>query len=481
MVLKCPSCAATNVERIPVESPEGKEMLDMLKKVQKTAIPEFYFTPSYQKELANLSILYCNSCKLVEIIDIKKKESILKTRLRQKKERGKSTAGGLFIALLSLMLGVYGIFYLEIYDPEVDIQILPFTEFTIELILGIGVASLAGFVVFLAMSLGLIKYMQKYPNTLEFTMRAHRMSFGDDEMYFFEYSTEREQISFKATLARSFYGSILVLGIGILIIENFFTIPDLQEFKWTASYIVIFSILIAFPLIMIYLYTSPWLTKEINLFAGDKKNRNVKNVGEWLDNSLQFFAVIDIILTGIIILDSNLGSYVIIIGCLVLIVFAWILIFTTIFNNYYHADMKNQLKEYLKAKYAIPIRQVRLAPQYYYCQDCGELLDFIHDDKCSKCGTPIFKCMICGDVMNRSGAKFDKDGGQCYDSQGKLDALVKKVEKKLDNVDDDHVDALFCSECGQPAHADELYSWVELRGTCPNCKKKIALDPLPFE
>nr|MDO8117562.1 hypothetical protein [Candidatus Sigynarchaeota archaeon] len=450
-------------------------------KVQKISIPDYYFTPSYQKELANLSILFCNSCKLVEVVDIKKKESILKTRLREKSERGKSTAGGMVIAFLSLALGVFAIFYLEIYDPDVDIQILPFTELSLDLTIGIGLLCLGGFIVFLGMSVGLIKYMQKHPSTLEFTMRAHRLTFGDDEMYFFEYSTEREQISFKATLARSFYGSILVLGIGILIIENFFTIPDLQEFKWTASYIVIFSILIAFPLIMIYLYTSPLLTKEINLFAADKKNRNVKNVGEWLDNSLQFFAVIDIILTGIIIIDSNLGPYIIIIGCLVLIVFAWILIFTTLFNNYYHAEMKNHLKDYLRAKYALPIRQVRLAPQFYYCQQCGDLLDFIHDDECAKCNTPIFKCMVCGDVMTRSTAKFDKDGGQSYDSQSKLDALVKKVEKKLDKVDEEHVDALFCSECGLPAHADELYSWVELRGTCPACKKKITLDPLPFE
>ncbi|NMC07036.1 MAG: hypothetical protein GYA24_17600, partial [Candidatus Lokiarchaeota archaeon] len=324
---------------------------------------------------------------------------------------------------------------------------------------------------FLLTSILLAKIMQARVSILEFTFKLHRLINGDDRLYFFEYSSEREQIDFKASILRSFYGAILVLGIGILVIENFFTIPDLQQYKWDAAMITAVSILIAFPLIIIFLYVSPLITKEINLYAHNKKSRDTKNVGEWLDAALQFFAAVDILLTSIIIVDSKLGGYILIILCLVLVVFAWILIFTVIFNNLYHSEIKNKLKEYLKQKYLLPIRQMHLAPQFYYCQSCGQLLDFIHDDKCSKCSEPIVKCMICGDVLVTSDRAPGKDGAG---EQDRLMQLARKVERKLNKDDSDRVGELACPKCGAMAHVDEFYSWVSLRGTCPSCKEKIS-------
>nr|MDO8112122.1 hypothetical protein [Candidatus Sigynarchaeota archaeon] len=197
-------------------------------------------------------------------------------------------------------------------------------------------------------------------------------------------------------------------------------------------------------------------------------------VGEWLDSALQFFAVVDIILTAIIIADSNLGGYIIIILCLVMIIFAWILVFTAIFNNYYHSELKNNLKEYLRQKYLLPIRQIRLAPQFYYCQNCGTLLDFIHEDRCSKCGGAIIKCVICGDVLQTASGKYDKVDGKSVDPQDRLAQLAKKMERKLNKDDSDVIGELACPECGVFAHVDEFYSWVQLHGTCPSCKKKIS-------
>ncbi|MEX2727813.1 MAG: hypothetical protein Q6353_011205 [Candidatus Sigynarchaeum springense] len=485
MPLKCPSCEARDVEKIALDSDEGKAIIYDLLKYQKVRLPKIYEMPSFKEERNNVFILCCKTCGLVEIVDFKRKESLVKTKLRKKRESGKGLAVGIAIGTICTLVGILVILWAEFYwvtlnilDSEghpqsVDIKLLAgLPGFTNEVIVLIVVITAAAILLFILSSYALLKLIQKRIFILEFNFKLHR-AMGDDKMYFFEYSSEREQVSFKASVVRSIYGAILVLGIGILVIENFFTIPDLRPYQWDAAYITVVAILIAFPLIIIYLYVSPIITKEVNLYAHNKKSRDTKNVGEWLDSALQLFAAVDILLTSIIIIDSNLGGYIIVILSLVLIVFAWILIFTTIFNNYYHAEFKLKFKEHLKQKYLLPIRQMRLAPQFYYCPSCGQLLDFIHDDKCSKCAEPIVKCMICGDVLVTSG--YDHaHGKEGAGEQDRLIQLARKVERKLNKDDSDRVGELACPECGAMAHVDELYSWVSLRGTCPSCKKKIS-------
>ncbi len=473
--LKCPSCDARDVEKIELDSEEGKAIQYDLLKYQKIRLPKLYETQSYKEERKNVFVLLCRSCGLVEIVDFKRKDSLVKTKVRKKRESGKDVVLGITIAVVCIFVGVYFIFWVE-FDPAmmVDIQLLSgFSGFTTEAYLTITILTGGATLLFLLVTLVIVKILRKKVSILEFNFKLHRAAFGDDKMYFFEYSSEREQVSFKATMTRSFYGAILVLGIGILIIENFFTIPDLIPHRWTAALVTSVAIFIALPLIIVFLYVSPLITKEINLYAHNKKSRDTKNVGEWLDAALQFFAAVDILLTSIIIIDSNLGGYIVIILCLVLVVFAWMVIFTVIFNNFYHAEIKNKFKEHLKQKYMLPIRQMRLAPQFYYCQSCGQLLDFIHDDKCPKCSEPIVKCMICGDVLVTS---IHKHVEGVDDAQDKLMQLARKVERKLNKDDSDRVGELACSECGTFAHIDELYSWVSLRGTCPSCKKRISFD-----
>lgn len=471
MTYKCPECSAREVEKIPLESDDGKRIQVDLQKNQKIHLPKLYSTPSFKEELKNVFIMYCKSCGLVEIVDLKRKESLVKTRLRKKQAGIKDLVGGLAIALAFLVTSVLLILYLDITNA-IDFQSFKVTDLTPELlvILILGIAGV--FVFFIVTSWIIIKITRQHFTLLEFTFKLHRIAFGDDELYFFEYSSEREPIGIKSTLRRSIYGAILVLGIGILVIENFLTIPDLKKYFWTASTITMFAVLIALPAIFIFLYISPWITREINLYYHDK-HRVVKNVGEWLDAALQFFAGIDIILTFIILLDSTIEfGWFIFILCLVMIVFSWFLTFTSIFNVFYHAEMKNSFKEHLKAKFLLPIRQSRLAPQFYYCQNCGNLLDFIHEDTCGKCGERITKCMICGDVL----ATVRSEPGTTPEPQDKLTLLAKKMERKLNKLEADVVSELACPECGQMAHVDEFYSWVQMRGTCPACKKKISFS-----
>jgi hypothetical protein len=474
-MLKCPACEAREVEQYAVDSNEGKALLDQLKTNQKITIPDYYFTPSYKEELKNLVILHCQKCQLIEVVNLQRKESVLRTKLRTKQAKGKSVLAGLLLAGAILTISVAGLFAIDlIFFPSVNIHLLRFASAVPFPLLAEVMAVLAaiGFVFFLLVSLGLSKLMRSYPGLLESTLKMHRAMEKDDKLYFFEYSTEREGVDFKSTVSRAFYGSVLVLGICIMIIENFLVIPSLEPYFFAASTVVIVAIVVAIPFILIFLFISPLITKEINLYYHDKKHRVVKNVGEWLDNALQLFAGIDILLTAIIIVDSNLGGWILVILCLVGVVFSWFLIFMVIFNNYYHAEMKNAFKEHLKTKYLLPIRQSRLAPQFYYCQNCGELLDFIHDDKCSKCGEEINKCVICGDVMTNPTAKSRRTAGN---EENRLLELAKKMERRLDHEEDSgRTNELMCPKCGAAGHVDEMYSWVKIRHTCPACHEKIS-------
>ncbi|MHA1684090.1 MAG: hypothetical protein ACTSUE_24335 [Promethearchaeota archaeon] len=478
MDLKCPECSARAVEKLDLDSKDAKAMLYDLNKNQGITLPEFLRDIENRDYRGNIIVLFCKKCKNFEIIDIKKKEVIVKTKYRGKRERILSLFGSFFISILLVGGSINLIFFLEI-TGEIDIQVLPFESFNAEVVLWSAVLTTIAILFFYGLSQLLLKTMMRFPRLLSFTLKLHRLSYGDDKLYFFEYMSEREKTYFKSTLLRSLYGSILILGLAIMVIENFLTIPDLKPYFWDAANITIISVLIALPLIQIFLYVSPLITKEINLYFHNKKNRIVKNVGEWLDNSLQFFAAIDILFTIIILVDSGIMiGYLLVLLCLVLIVFSWFVVFTVIFNTYYHSEMKNKYKEFLKQKYLIPVRKVNLEPEYHYCQKCGNLLDFVHDDTCPKCKEEITKCMICGDLLDKSKVKMKKK--LSMQASLSLKTQIIKMQQKLDHDDEDYDRSIECRECGGHAHVDEFYSWLKMRGTCPSCKKRINDDNYYF-
>lgn len=350
--------------------------------------------------------------------------------------------GGVF-----LTIAIFTVMILEAYfKPWIDIAILDFNNIFEPIVMtGIIIFNACAYAFIYILGIMVCKLLEKKIHVLEFTFKVHRKWHSDDDLYFFEYFTAKEDVSFKATFNRSIYGGILVLGIAILVMENFLTIPDLQDFFWVAGTILIFVMFVLIPVIIIFLYCSPLITKEINLYFHDKKNRTVRNVGGWLDDSLQLFAAVDIILTVIIIIDTTTinAFWLVFIMCLTLGVFSLFLVMTAIFNRNYHSKLSLMFKQYLAMKYKIPVRKVDLPARAYFCEnpDCKALIDYINLDTCDKCGHKIAKCAICGDVL----------------------------EKKLENE-------MFCPECGVRCHEDEFISWVKMRGTCPSCKKEVDIS-----
>ncbi|MHA1371959.1 MAG: hypothetical protein ACTSRA_19850, partial [Promethearchaeota archaeon] len=325
-----------------------------------------------------------------------------------------------------------------------------------------------------AMSYGILYIIDKRVGFLEFNLKWHRFYFGE-HMYFLEFHSKSEKTNFIASFNRSIFGAVLVLGIGVLSTENFLTIPDLQPVFIEAVAVAIVTIMIFLPLIIIWLYISPLITKELNLYYFDKNQRTVKNVGTWMDNSLKFFAVIDIALTSIILVDSGLpASSFILISCLIILVFSLFLIFTIVFNRYYHTRLKNKFLEYLKGKYNLPIRKVSLFHRYYYCYACGRLTDAIQHDKCIYCGAKIHKCMICNEFLDIKNIFQDKKEED--DNEAVIDVIYElfgTIQTRLSGGSHADYPYINCPHCNEIAHVDEFISWIKMRGSCPSCKKKV--------
>ncbi len=375
--------------------------------------------------------------KLMEKSDDEKKPKF--------KESSKSTyIKTLAFSILLLAVAIYTIGVLEGYFINIGLLDWYLQGLPLIVIIGLGIFVACAFLFTYGLGLIVFKIIEKKIHLIEFTFNLHRKWHGDDDLYFFEYFTGKEDLSTKANFTRALYGAILVLGISIMIIENFLTIPDLEPFFWSASLIVMLAMFAFIPIIIIFLYCSPLITKEINLYFHDKRDRTVRNVGGWLDDGLQLFAAIDIILVAVIIIDTTTINefWLIFITCLTLGVFSLFLTVTAIFNRKYHVKFNLQFKFHLAQKYKIPVRRVDLPARTYFCQnpDCGALIDYINLENCDKCGYRIRKCSICGDVLDK-----------------------------------DHGGEMSCPDCGLPAHEDELISWVKLRGTCPSCKREIKL------
>ncbi|MFX0098869.1 MAG: hypothetical protein ACFFCS_04760 [Candidatus Hodarchaeota archaeon] len=163
---------------------------------------------------------------------------------------------GFLISFFFIIIAVIGIFW--IHESELlSIKFLEIILTVLPAIAWIPVFSIAGFLFFFGISYFLLRLVSKNIGALEFTMKLHRPWAGDDDLYFFEYFSKHEDVGFTASMKRAFYGSILVLGIGVLVIENFLTIEAIGEYFWTASYVTILCLFLSLPFILIFLRFPP--------------------------------------------------------------------------------------------------------------------------------------------------------------------------------------------------------------------------------
>ncbi len=492
--LLCPLCYNDGVERVKMTSPEGKALL--------TSYAEKAINDRPRKKLQVLSriqesesiyIYHCLRCHNFEVWNTDLKKNLVKLSLieitsppaqktvpKAPRKLTKTQAEiiyGLIIGAAIAIVALYSLFYAMYFlalDPENPmpplINVLTF-EKDVHSWVVIGVCAYV--LALIVISYLILWSIDKRVQMLEFTMKLHQLAVGN-QFYFLEYNAKYEKTSFGASIRRAGYGSTLVLGIAILVLENFVVIPDLQAVFWSASYITLGTLAICLPLVIIFLDVSPLLTMEVNLYYFDKKDRIVKNVGSWLEEALHLLAVVDIIITSLVILDSPIDPswFLVIIG-FVLIIFGFFLVFTIAFNKQYHARLKDKFIQYLKGKYNLPVRKASIFQQNYYCRNCGQPVDVVQQDRCANCNTQVHKCSICGEVVDVRHIVGKNVKGIDLGDSSKITSLIDKMESKMSGGTSKENPSIQCPICLKLAHLDEFVAWLKMRGTCPVCKEHL--------
>lgn len=136
--------------------------------------------------------------------------------------------------------------------------------------------------------------MVRFPSSVGIPLKLHRFAKRGTGEYFL--SPEPVDQSYRTVLRRSLYGSVLMVGIALTLISfdlmgNVQTL-DIVGFGTT----IMFASVILLPITVLVLYYGPWLIKDAGLFHLDERDRSLSNVGDDLEDILEFFAGVDIIL-----------------------------------------------------------------------------------------------------------------------------------------------------------------------------------------
>ncbi|MFX0098870.1 MAG: hypothetical protein ACFFCS_04765 [Candidatus Hodarchaeota archaeon] len=482
--LTCPSCLSKEVEKIKVNSTEGRRRINNLIAARRNPIARGKIIHVKKEHNESAYLYHCKKCNYLEIWDVLEKSALYKAHFgkvskslqffQKISKNKKDLIVGLIIAAVLAGFSIPILTALEFFG-QIDIPLVDLNNNSALLIIIDIIAVISSIFISLILSYGVLYLIDKKIEVLEFTYKLHNLAYGD-HLYYLEFHSKEEKTNIASSFLRALFGSILILGLSVLVIENFLTIQSLKPYLEEAIFITIICVGITLPVIMITLYISPLLTKEINLYFHDAHERTVKNVGEWLDQSLQLFAVLDIILTIIILLDSDMpASWFVVIICLVLLLFSLFLVFTIIFNRYYHARLKNKFLEHLKGKYHIPIKKISLFNRYYYCWNCGELTDAIQQNSCLYCGASIHKCSICNEVLHSSSiAKKRSENSKSADVMDRMLGLADRMQSKMAGSFGEEFPYVECPHCYAKSHVDELLSWLRMHDNkCPVCKTEI--------
>ncbi|MHA1998201.1 MAG: hypothetical protein ACTSU9_08790 [Promethearchaeota archaeon] len=487
--LTCPHCKSTSVEKIPLGSIIGKSLLKGIKKKKKNPIALYQLSKLESMDNKAVFIYNCISCGNYEIWDVKKRKQLFKresgrnfvNRAVQRREMISGVLISLAIIASALSLIIYfdinGEFMIEVNSIIRTLHFLPFTSFDLGVFLTIVFLTSIYFLIIVGVSYTILKVIDKKISFLQFNFKLHDFMY-EKHLYFLEFHTKEEKINFGASFKRAVFGTMLVLGIAVLVIENFLTIESLKQYFFVASAITLVSLAISLPFIVIFLYISPLITKEINLYYYNKNDRVVKNVGSWLENSLQFFAVIDIILTFAIMLDSDLDpAWFGLILALVLLLFTFFFIFTIIFNRYFHFRLKEKFREFIMGNNHLPIRKIGTFQQKYYCWSCGAETDYVQLDACSNCGAEIHKCCICNEIIDID-KPVKQNGNNMKSKKGVIDSLIGKMETRMSVGPGTELPYIECPHCNSRGHIDEFLSWLKMRKTCPVCKTRLEYNDI---
>ncbi|MHA2047049.1 MAG: hypothetical protein ACW99G_19845 [Candidatus Thorarchaeota archaeon] len=239
--------------------------------------------------------------------------------------------------------GVYSI------DPS---RVLPYTMYML--------AASAGsiFVAFL-----LCAILLKWPRSVSLPLSIHRYAKRHAGDYFL--SPEPEDENLGIAFRRSLYGSVLIVGIALTLLGfNLMSDIGTGDLIQVGTLLMLVSVVIL-PLTIMILYFGPWLMKDSGLFHLDEKDRSLSNVGDDVEDILEFFAGVDIILVWIE-LTLTVGATAPWIPVFIILVplgplFSIILNFTIVFMAFKKKATLSMMK-HLQTNYDVP--DVATSPGY---------------------------------------------------------------------------------------------------------------------
>ncbi|MHA2190405.1 MAG: hypothetical protein ACXAAP_09245 [Candidatus Thorarchaeota archaeon] len=233
-------------------------------------------------------------------------------------------------SMSTVIMGVstYGLLYfvsrLNIFSFDSD-QLYRYTLY--------GLAGLAGATILA----GIICYiMYKRPRSVSFTLKIHSFLKRGSGEYFL--CPEVNDQNLGQVVRRSLYGSLLVTGISLTILSfNLMTNANEGEILALGGMVMLVSVIVL-PLTMMQFYYGPWLIKDSGLFHLDPKDRALSNVGDSLEDILEFVAGVDIVLVWLeltINTDLWVAPFIIIValGPLFAIVLSFTLVFMIVKNR----------------------------------------------------------------------------------------------------------------------------------------------------
>ncbi len=134
--------------------------------------------------------------------------------------------------------------------------------------------------------------MIRWPRIVNIPLRIHRYAKRGTGEYFL--SPEFADQTWPIVLRRSFYGSVLVVGISLTILGFDLMVASTDFLLISGIYLMFISIIIL-PFTLLEFYYGPWLIKDSGLYHLDERDKSLSNVGDDLEDILEFFAGIDIL------------------------------------------------------------------------------------------------------------------------------------------------------------------------------------------
>jgi hypothetical protein len=195
----------------------------------------------------------------------------------------------------------------------------------------------------------------KWPRTVSLPFRIHRFAKRHAGDYFL--SPEPEDDNLRSAFRRSLYGSVLVVGIGLTLL-GFNLMADIStgDLIYIGTLLMVVSVIIL-PFTIMLLYFGPWLLKDSGLFHIDERDRSLSNVGDDVEDILEFFAGVDIILVWLE-LTFSVGATAPWVPVFIILVplgplFSIILNFTIVFIAFKKRATLSMM-EYLQTRHDIP-------------------------------------------------------------------------------------------------------------------------------